>query len=54
MPGVMEVGAYARSVNVFRVICEKCRDEHGSVDYGEVLESWSAWLDEKLRNSHGL
>jgi archaeal flagellar protein FlaI len=47
-PHVMEVGAYARCVNVFRVICEKGRIEHGSVDYSEAMASWTAWFDEKF------
>lgn len=53
-PQVMEVEAYARSMNVFRVVCEKSRNEHGTVDYDEALVSWKAWFDEKLRGHHGL
>ena len=54
LPQVMEVGAYARSMNLFRVICEKSRSEHGTVDYGEALASWIAWFDEKLGGHRGL
>ena len=53
-PQVMEVEAYARSMNVFRVMCEKSRNEHGTVDYGEALASWKAWFDEKLGGHRGL
>lgn len=51
LPWIMEAGSYARCLNMYRVICEGNREEHGSIDHGEVLPSWKSWFD--LETSKG-
>jgi hypothetical protein len=44
-PGIMEAGNYARCMNMFRVICEHNRQQHGTLDHNEALSKWEAWFN---------
>ncbi len=37
---------YARCVNVYRVVCDRNRREHGSLQRREAMLAWEQWLKE--------
>lgn len=45
---IMEMGSYARSMNMFRVITDRNRREHGSVDHDEVIGLWKKWFSREM------
>jgi flagellar protein FlaI len=48
-PSVMEAGSYSRCVNMYRVLCDRNRREHGSPDFGEIEASWESWFGGLLK-----
>ena len=46
-PWALEASGYARCINVYRVICDRNRREHGSLRHQEAALAWEQWLKEE-------